>query len=294
MNFERADLLGPILDDLSVNDDQALFWGIQQKILGEGSSRGMMMSSGTAMRIFYAFSEKIYERGEAIFTEIERVLTGAYIDDFEELSTALKLDWDRRIEAVKRIALNEFRTSTSQIRNQFPTVPSESDLLERIEKIRRKWFAEIDLFCTKLHDSQTPRLFLQAGEVFAGNRAARAVFTAATQSLDIIDTYFGSQVFDMLEITRTSVQIRLISDKASDEAKQAYLLFKQQYGRIEFRKCDPKEVHDRFVIVDAKQALHIGHSIKDLGKSDTLIDAALIGPHQNRFEELWLKATPVI
>jgi hypothetical protein len=39
MNFERSDLLGPILDDLARND-QTLFWGLQQKILGEASSRG--------------------------------------------------------------------------------------------------------------------------------------------------------------------------------------------------------------------------------------------------------------
>lgn len=217
MNFERADLLGAILDDLSINDE-TFFYGLQQKILGEASSRGLTMSSGTVTRIFYAFSEKLYERGKDIFTEMERVLTGAHIENFDELNEALKSEWDRRIKKVESIALHEFRVSTASIRKQVSNPLSESDLLERIEKIRRKWFAEIDLFCTKLHDIQTPHLFLQAGEVFAGNRAARAVFTAATQSLDIIDTYFGSQVFDMLEITRTSVQIRLISDKASDRS----------------------------------------------------------------------------
>lgn len=217
MNFERADLLGAILDDLSINDE-TFFYGLQQKILGEASSRGLTMSSGTVTRIFYAFSEKLYERGKDIFTEMERVLTGAHIENFDELNEALKSEWDRRIKKVESIALHEFRVSTASIRKQVSNPLSESDLLERIEKIRRKWFAEIDLFCTKLHDIQTPHLFLRAGEVFAGNRAARAVFTAATQSLDIIDTYFGSQVFDMLEITRTSVQIRLISDKASDRS----------------------------------------------------------------------------
>ena len=292
MNFERADLLGPILDDLSIND-QTLFWGLQQKILGEASSRGMTMSTGTATRIFYAFSEKLYGRGKDIFTEMERVLAGIHVDDYEELSKALKSEWDGRIEAVKQIALSEFRTSTAQIRKQFPKVLSESDLLKRTEQFKHKWFAEIDLFCTELHDSQVPRLFLHKGEVFAGNRAARAIFTAASQSIDIIDTYFGSQVFDMLEITAPPVKIRLISDKATNECKQAYQLFNKQYGRIEFRVCDPKDIHDRFVIVDAKQALHIGHSIKDLGKSDSQIDAALFAPVQTRFEELWLKGNPI-
>lgn len=135
---------------------------------------------------------------------------------------------------------------------------------------------------------------MKAGEVFSGNRATRAIFATASQSLDIIDTYFGPQVLDMLEVTQSSVIIRLISDKASNLTKNAYNLFKQQYGRIEFRTCDPKDIHDRFMIVDSKRALHIGHSIKDLGKSDALIDAAQLDPVQKRFEELWLKGTPVI
>jgi hypothetical protein len=146
-----------------------------------------------------------------------------------------------------------------------------------------------------LHDSQAPRLFLKAGEVFAGNRAARAVFAAARQSLDIIDTWFGPEVFDMLEVTQQRVKIRLISDKAKNPTKEAYDLFNRQFNnRAEFRLCGPKDIHDRFIIVDGKKALHVGHSIKDLGASDTLIDLAELDPHKRRFEELWLKAQPVV
>src|SRR5260370_38065693 len=112
-------------------------------------------------------------------------------------------------------------------------------LAEHVEKLKTKWFAEIELFCAQLHDSQAPRLFLKAGEVFAGNRAARAIFAAAKQSLDIIDTYFGPQVFDMLEVSPTSVRIRLINNRAGGPAKLAFTLFNQQFNnRAEFRICD--------------------------------------------------------
>jgi hypothetical protein len=292
MNFERSDLLQAILDDIAP-DDRTLFWGLQQKILGEFSARGTMMSSATVTVMFHAFSEKLYERGKRIFEEMERVLTGTHIENFDELAEALKAEWNDRMQLAQSIATDAFQRGTISIQDRFPGTASGSRLAQYVERIKLKWLAEIDLFCAKLRDSQAPRLFLRAGEVFAGNRAARSIFTAASQSLDIIDTYFGPQVFDMLEIAQPSVTIRLISDKASASTKQAYDLFKQQYGRIEFRTCDLKEIHDRFIIIDGKQALHIGHSIKDLGKSDTLIDAALLGPHQNRFEELWLKASPV-
>jgi hypothetical protein len=76
--------------------------------------------------------------------------------------------------------------------------------------------------------------------------------------------------------------------------KQAYNLLNQQYGkRVEFRRCDAKDIHDRFIIVDGQSALHVGASIKDLGKSDSLIDSALLDPHKQRFEELWLRGKDV-
>lgn len=40
--------------------------------------------------------------------------------------------------------------------------------------------------------------------------------------------------------------------------------------------------------------LHLGGSIKDLGKSDSLIDLAQLDLLKQRFEELWLKAQPVV
>ena len=71
----------------------------------------------------------------------------------------------------------------------------------------------------------------------------------------------------MLEVTKHSVKIRLISGKAKNPTKQAYNLFNQQFGqKVEFRVCDPKEIHDRFIIVDGQETLHVGGSIKDLGQ----------------------------
>jgi hypothetical protein len=199
-----------------------------------------------------------------------------------------------RLEALGDLAALEFRRGTETIRSSI----GNSGLLikaipEHLELLKPKLLAEIDLFCVKLHDSQKPRLFLKAGEVFAGNRAGRSIFAAAKQSLDIIDTWFGPEVFDMLEVTRHSVKIRLISDKAKNPTKQAYDLFNQQYGRVEFRLCDPKDIHDRFIIVDGQSALHVGASIKDLGKSDSLIDSALLDPHKQRFDELRLRGSVV-
>ena len=274
-----------------------LFYGLQQKILGEASARGMQHSSPTAVLVFQAFRDQLTERAQKIFSEFQRVLAGTYVEDFDNLTEGLKAEWTGRLEAMARVASPEFMNSTASLRSRIDPqfLPGPTALAEHVEKLKTKWFAEIELFCAKMHDNQAPRLFLKAGEVFAGNRAARAIFTAAKQSLDIIDNFLSPQVFDMLEVSPASVRIRLISnsDKVNEPTRLAYTKFNQQFkNRAEFRLCDPDtdKLHDRFIIVDGLRALHMGGSIKDLGKRDSLIDSAELEPHKKRFDELWLKA----
>jgi hypothetical protein len=294
MDFERSDILKPILDNLAAND-QALLRATQQRILGEFSARGTAVSTMAVSSIAGAFRELLTKRRDDLLSEMIRVLDGAPVEDFEQFKESLNADLSPRLETFSDLAKSEFLNSTQMIRSRL----GNSGLLingipEHLSLLKTKLLAEIGLFCVKLHDSQKPRLFLKAGEVFAGNRAARKIFTAAKQSLEIIDTYFGPEVFDMLEVTDQAVKIKLISDKAKPPTKQAYCLFNQQFGqKVQFRVCDSKDIHDRFIIVDGRSALHLGASIKDLGKSDSLIDSALLDPHKQRFEELWLKATLV-
>ena len=295
MNFERSDILIPLLDSLSEND-QKLFREVQQRILGEFTARGTAMSPAAVTSIAAAFRDEIEGRGHRILSEMCRVLAGAPIHDFDRLRDELNAELSARLEAAENLASSEFRRVTEFIRKNLGglCLPTTA-ISQHVGQLKPKLLAEIDLLCAKLHDSQPPRLFLKAGEVFGGNRAARRIFTAAKQTLDIIDKWFGPEVFDMLEVTQQSLKIRLISGKATKPTKLAYELFNQQFGeRAEFRICDPKDIHDRFIIVDGQSALHVGASIKDWGKSDSLIDSALLVPHKQRFEELWLKGSVVI
>ncbi|MBV8227566.1 MAG: hypothetical protein JO232_20505 [Verrucomicrobia bacterium] len=291
MNFERNEILIPILDHLGVDDDNR-FRSIQQKILAQLATTGQHLGTSAVSLMFQALRDELTTRATEIFSEIRRVLAGSYIEDFDNLAQALKEHWFERLNLCAGVAAPHL------IRMQNPQagVPSEAALFEHVARLKEKWFAEIELFCRQLHDSQTPRLFLKAGEVFAGNRAARAVFAAAQQALDVIDTYFGPRVFDILEVCTTTVRIRLISNRADKATRLSYTLFNQEFNnRAEFRLCDPAsdKLHDRFIIVDGRQALHFGSSIKDLGKSDSLIDSAQLEPHKQRVEELWLRARPV-
>jgi hypothetical protein len=75
MNFERSDILKPILDDLAAND-QTLFWATQQKILGQFSARGTAMSSMAVNAIAEAFKEELTKRRDNLLSKMHRVLEG--------------------------------------------------------------------------------------------------------------------------------------------------------------------------------------------------------------------------
>jgi hypothetical protein len=127
-----------------------------------------------------------------------------------------------------------------------------------------------------------------------GNRAARRIFTAANASLDIIEMYLGPTVFDMLEVTAASVQIRLLTEEQylNNSTRLAFKTFKRQYPRIELRIAPPKTLNDRYIIIDNIVAVHAGHSIKDWGTKMTDINRLPnVEPIINEFERRWATST---
>lgn len=288
-----------MLNELESND-AVLFESIKANALTQAASTGMQVSTVAIALIFQALRDELTKRGDAIVSEIDNAYNGANISDLDGLEKSLKAELLKRLAAVERIATTIFVSSTQAIREQInrPNMPSENALLLHVEKLQPKWLAKVDLICDNLRASQTERLFLKKGEVFAGNRIARAIFESAKKTLDIIDAYFGPKVFDMLEVSNESVQIRVISSLIRDKnlmkaTLSAYQDFKKEHGRGELRRCDANEIHDRYVIVDGARAWHFGHSLKDLGEKDSEVNAVPCAEIVQRFEELWQKATPV-
>ena len=53
--------------------------------------------------VFDAFREQLTERAKQIFSEIQRVIAVTYIEDFNNLTEALKADWTGRLELVASV-----------------------------------------------------------------------------------------------------------------------------------------------------------------------------------------------
>ncbi len=175
-----------------------------------------------------------------------------------------------------------------------PNIWSNDERVERAAKVLSDLTHSelLNVFLEAQHRENILALSLRAGEVFAGNRAARRLFTAAKNSIDIIDTWLGPEVFDMLEVTSATVHRRLLTDKINSATRNAFLAFKKQYGKIELRIVPPL-IHDRYIILDQIVAIHLGHSIKDLGTKKAEIHPMDVTAQIRDFEEFWKKLSPM-
>ena len=76
-------------------------------------------------------------------------------------------------------------------------------------------------------------------------------------------------------------------------AMLAYKSFRTQYPSAEM-KTVTGTLHDRFILSDRKAGVHLGHSIKDLGKKDTRVNRITDpGKQLKLFEDRWGQATPI-
>lgn len=170
MNFERSDILRPILDNLEIDDRTLFSRNIAPPILTRMAAQGLHVSSAAAELIFQGFRDELTKRGNAILSEMRHVLEGAYIEDFDKLAEGLKAELTKRLDSALRFATAEFLSSTESIRSSVnhPQMPSETALSQHVEKLQPKLFAEIDLFCAKLHDSQERRMEMPSSWSMAG------------------------------------------------------------------------------------------------------------------------------
>ncbi len=134
---------------------------------------------------------------------------------------------------------------------------------------------------------------IPAGHHFTGQRLAKAILSEATKSLDILDPYVGTELFDRIDDSGIQLPIRILTTPKASNSLSYYKAFKQSYPKIELRLLQAAKLHDRFIIVDKAAGYHLGHSVKDLGKKKPQLspinDIQLL---LRLFEDRWSEAKP--
>jgi hypothetical protein len=169
----------------------------------------------------------------------------------------------------------------------------------------------------ELKNVNTPpakEIFLKPNSEFDALVNIRNILSTAVSSIDIKDDYLftvndKTKNVTILHIltpylsTSLDVNVRLLgAEKELPSTISDISTFLAQYqGRAAIKgvavgKDNRKETHDRFIIIDKNTVYSIGGSLKDLGKSQTLItqigDKKVAELFMSQFDEWWNKATP--
>ena len=129
---------------------------------------------------------------------------------------------------------------------------TQSELVARVEKLENKY----------------PEL---AGKVFYDGQMWDAMFfiekliSKARQCIVLIDDYVDNQTLDMLSRKQEKVSVILVTDDRNTKlTEKETKSFNDQFGGLEVRYS--RRFHDRFLILDNKELLYCGASLKDAGR----------------------------
>jgi hypothetical protein len=131
--------------------------------------------------------------------------------------------------------------------------------------------------------------------------AVGKVLQSATQGIMIVDPYMDETVLtDFAGAAKESVALRLLSDAntCKPTLKPAATRWISQYGAtrpLEARLTAPRQLHDRLILIDGKEAYVLTQSLKDLAARSP---ASLVRATEDvaelkvqAYEVLWSSAT---
>jgi hypothetical protein len=134
-------------------------------------------------------------------------------------------------------------------------------------RLLRTWIREIDEFETP---SEMAEQYIPPRSQFHAYVLLKDTVEAAVGSLTLVDPYTDDATLRPLVSVKAGVHIRVLTVNPSTDFGHAVGLFQQEWGgRIEARQ-GPKQLHDRFLLIDDR-VFFSGASFKDLGRRGSFI-----------------------
>src|SRR5262245_57894480 len=121
--------------------------------------------------------------------------------------------------------------------------------------------------------SEQAEFYLREGDRFQARQTLYHLLKRAAASIDIVDIYLDNEVFEFLEMIDSAVALRLVTGPPKSLFVSQLRAFRAGHP-VEARSIADAAVtvHDRFVILDGRQAWHLGMSINGLGKRASMIN----------------------
>jgi hypothetical protein len=129
----------------------------------------------------------------------------------------------------------------------------------------------------------------------------REILQRAERSIQIIDPYVDSTIFDLLSTAHGDLQVQILTGDHKCSVPPDFVLeakkFGSQYPSISVTIKRTRDFHDRFIIIDEQKCFHLGASIKGAGNKDFMIHALLDAENTQvlllRQRQTWDKASPL-
>ncbi len=221
--------------------------------------------------------------------------------------TGMKVDWT--------LSEKENYSHTTRLRAYKPRIQKAFNALSEQDQLR-----VIHIICEELlkddgqhgenieYDLQRIGWTIQNGNIIPNNESVtelffkdnthydayltiRGLLQKCTNSLDIIDPYFGSKILQTISTIQQNIKLRIFLSKKESDFLVEVKNFSKQYSNINIEVKKTKEFHDRFIIIDEKEVIHIGTSIKDAGNKIFMInkieDIHIIKAIIDSFNDKW-------
>jgi hypothetical protein len=167
------------------------------------------------------------------------------------------------------------------------------ELYKAVERAQGDWEKQPII---KISNLDRDQILIRSGETFRANRVPREILQQVHTEFYVIDPYLGPGIFDLIEDINPKLKARLLSsDRAPKTLTTSFRAFRDQYPTADLRITDENKIHDRYILWDDSKALHVGHSLKDLGQTDTQINVVKDArPQFQLFQERWKEAREVV
>lgn len=137
------------------------------------------------------------------------------------------------------------------------------------------------------HAESEQKIFFD-GQIYDAFSLLISIIQKAGKEIILIDGYVNIDTLDLLAKKKSGVNVRCYTYPNTSLSKQDISKFNAQYATLTVEKTSV--FHDRFLILDAKTAYHIGASLKDAGKKcfgiSLLTDSDMVKELLNRLENV--------
>jgi len=148
---------------------------------------------------------------------------------------------------------------------------------------------------------EVKEILLPPGSPYTGFRKMENLLKEAKEYVKIIDPYVDEETLDTLLSVPKETSILLLTAFLGGEDREKRFIklcqrFRAERPKFNIGKCDPRLIHDRFILTHGK-GWSIGTSIKDVGKKLSIITELLDntrGQIETFFDELWKKSKDIM